>query len=181
MSMRSSWAVVLLLAACTFPEIEIVGQGGGADTSSSSAAAQTGGGTGATTTTSSGSSTGTGAVECDDDMDGAMIEHPDCCTVTAECDCNDDNGDVFPGQEMFFTVKRPDKAPDAIDAFDYDCSGVNEEEWPQGDCTTLGACATGSMLHVFQPVGTYECGADGRHRFCNGLTCEQPTVKLGCR
>lgn len=175
--MRAHLAVAFLLSSCTFPDVEIAGQGGG-DTSTSTTSG-TGGPTSATTGVMS--TTGTATVECDDDLDGALIEHPACCTVAAECDCNDDNKDVYPGQTEWFTLKRPDKLDGAADAFDYDCSGANEEQWPEGDCTTLGACVTPSTLQVFQPVGAYECGAPGRHRYCNGVTCEQPQVMLGCR
>jgi hypothetical protein len=57
-------------------------------------------------------------------------------------DCNDDSGDVFPGQTRFFGTAY--RAPDGSRSYDYDCSGSEDGNGRQ---TVLGTCgALGALL-----------------------------------
>lgn len=173
------WLVAALCAGCSFPEVTFGGGGAGGGGSDSGGAPPTGGnGNGGN---NGGAPPIGGAAACDVDEDGAMIEAPGCCTTPVECDCDDTNPDVHPGQRAFFEEMRPDFSnPSAPEAFDYDCDGVSEPEFPQGNCIDLNACAQATDDQVFQGESEYACGAPGLRRFC-ATTCQQAIDILGCR
>lgn len=172
--------VAVLSAGCSFPDVtfgDSPATGGGGNASGGNPS-EGGNGVGGS---DGGSPPIGGAPACDVDMDGAMTQAPGCCTVPVECDCDDTNPDVFPGQTDFFEVMRPEFSnPRAVGAFDYDCDGVDEEEFPEGNCITLNACATPTEDVVFQGETEYACGAPGLRRFC-ATTCQQMIDILGCR
>jgi len=63
-----------------------------------------------------------------------------------EIDCNDESGDVYPGQTQYFDYA------DSRGSFDYDCNGGVEYQYPY-TCQPLTACdATG--LQIFDSSGT---------------------------
>ncbi len=170
--------VAALCAGCSFPDVTFGGgsaTGGGGD--GNGAAPATGGNGGS----NGGSTPIGGAAACDVDEDGVQIEAPGCCTSPPACDCDDGNPDVFPGQVKFFEVMRPEFSnPAAMAAFDYDCDGVSEKEFPEGNCIELGGCVTPTTDVVFQGEREYVCGAAGLRRYCATI-CDQAIDILGCR
>jgi hypothetical protein len=83
--------------------------------------------------------------------------------VTVGDDCDDNDNRVFPGQTAFFTARRPNNT------FDYNCSGTDEPQFPQGlSCTSgPGGCQTvGTWLGSTVPA----CGRSGLQGACS-TTC----------
>jgi hypothetical protein len=173
--------VAVVCAGCSFPDVTFGGgpaSGGGGD-GNGAAPPEGGNGVGGS---NGGSPPIGGAPACDTDMDGALVQATGCCTVPVDCDCDDTNPDVFPGQTDFFEVMRPEFSnPRAVGAFDYDCDGVDEEEFLEGNCIDLEACATATDDMVFQPESDYACGLPGFIRYCTPPTCQQMIDTLGCR
>lgn len=169
----------VLAAGCSFPEVNFGGgpaSGGGGNGASPPDGGNGVGGNGG------GSPPIGGAPACDVDQDGALIEATGCCTEPAECDCDDDDVLVFPGQTMFFEQKRKNIANESSPlAFDYNCNGMGDPEFPNGTCDTLNQCVLPPIPEVFDPADQFACGAIGNHRFC-ATTCDSDDPStLRCR
>ena len=163
--------------SCSFPDVDFAGGPAGGEGPGAGAAE---GGMG-----SIGGNGGTapigGAAACDADQDGALVLATGCCSVPEDCDCDDDDGDVFPGQMLFFSEKRKNIESETSPlAYDYDCDGQSEPELEMGTCQTLG-CAQPTTKEVFQPADQYACGAVGNRRYCATLMCQQDPTTLRCR
>jgi hypothetical protein len=179
--MRNWVLAACLCAACTFPDVEYETSGAGAAAAGGASASASG-----STASASTAQTGAGANDCgqgqwssDCDADGDGWANEDCCSEPANRDCNDDNGDVHPGQLDYF-------ADPVGSSFDYDCNNVEEEELDQGDCNTLSCASPPNPEYVFAPNGNYECGVPGVKRFCTANTCCaagecDATYRLRCR
>lgn len=177
-----SLALVALSAACTFPDVQIGTGGAGTASASGSGGATTkasasASASGATSTATSGSaatgassSTGSGACEaclattnCDCDGDTVPRYDPahQCMGVgndPTKSDCNDCEGDVFPGQTKYFTAPIPGVQPPAAQ-FDYDCNGKDDPKYVEGPaCTSLSKLGMGGCAHDYANA-TVACGA----------------------
>ena len=72
---------------------------------------------------------------------------------TNKMDCNDENGEVRPGQSKFFDKPIPGTA-----GFDYNCDGKQEQRYTQkAKCKKQGKNCVGSGWGLFVPA----CGATG--------------------
>jgi hypothetical protein len=175
---------VVLLAGCSFPDVTFGGApaSGGNGAGAAAGAAPPTGGSG-----NGGSDGGTapigGAEACDRDHDDALRDVAGCCAT--DCDCDDNDPNVFPGQTAFFVDKREGfELPTEDGAFDYNCDGDDEREFQQGNCGSLGQCEGGSppTFQVFTPgAGGYECGTAGVRRYCAGGCQQDDSYTLGCR
>ncbi|MBI5490838.1 MAG: putative metal-binding motif-containing protein [Deltaproteobacteria bacterium] len=100
--------------------------------------------------------------DADDDDFGDPTDFVDACSLpsgfaSASFDCDDDDSDAHPGQELFFA------APAASGGFDYDCDAEEtpSHDVPAGDCS---ACtAPGERWLNAVP----ECGRSGTLLQCN--------------
>ncbi len=173
-----SLALVALSAACTFPDVQIGTGGAGTASASGSGGATTkasASASGATSTAMSGSvatgassSTGSGACEaclattnCDCDGDTVPRYDPahQCMGVgndPTKSDCNDCEGDVFPGQTKYFVASIPGAQPPSA-SFDYDCNGADDPKYVEGSCTTLNVLGMGGCQKDFAEA-TVPCG-----------------------
>jgi hypothetical protein len=117
-------------------------------------------------------------VSCDGDGDGAPRIGPGCCGAPDPCDCDDNDANVFPDQNMYFSVPRP-FAP-VGEEFDYNCDGAEEKEYVNDTNGCNGVCL-GDV--AFQgDNGDYYCGAPGTLITCMLLNCTaQGGVNLACR
>ena len=83
----------------------------------------------------------------DDDSDGhaVNVSTTGCGPAPAKYitgpvdDCDDQSGDVFPGQTRFFALHRGDGS------FDYDCNGFEEPEYKTGHNLLCASCTTGQV------------------------------------
>ena len=135
---------------------------------------------GSTSTTSATSSSSSGTPGCDDDGDGVDKAGPGCCGAPDDCDCDDLNDDVFPGQSDYFTEPNPNADPMSPTAFDYNCNGAQDKQYPQDTdgCGLLNCAAAEAFTG---DNGEYFCGAPGVFITCNGLTCTvEGNIDLGC-
>ncbi len=127
---------------------------------------------------------GTGGVApaCDGDGDGSPKVGPGCCGAPDPCDCDDNDGNVFPGQMMFFSVPRP-FAPSG-DEYDYNCDSAETKQYPN-DTNGCGGLACEYEIAFEGDNDNYFCGAPGTLVSCAGLlivNCQiQGAVNLGCR
>lgn len=164
--MRASPLVCLLLVACSFPDVTLLGAGGeGATTVSAggSSTLSTGGSTGgasdggATTTSTGGAG---GACDTDADDDGH---------VSIACggdDCDDTDNRAYPGQTQGFGTPRNGGGSGDED-YDFNCSGTNTLF-----LTTMSSCG------VCVVAGTWckeavECGVEVVIYSCEtlGISC----------
>lgn len=183
MSLRAyGGAALLLVTACTFPDVDITitdGSAGGTTPGVGGAGGASGGGGSTGTAMTSGFG---GAALCDDDTDGAWVKSAQCCQTRGECDCDDEEPIVKPSQQSYFPDPRPGFTSEEPLAFDYNCDGVIEKEFPEGGCPM--PCDLDSGKRNFLPAepGNYECGAEGRLWSCSGSMCANDTTyRLGCR
>ena len=70
-------------------------------------------------------------------------------------DCDDSDADAYPGQARWFTTPRRGGG------FDYDCSGGEEQRYPEGSCTCGAAMSCeGSMGYLDESGAGSGCGAE---------------------
>lgn len=174
---RPAWLVgSLLVASCSFPDIEITGGGGAPTTSSPGSSTNNGSsgqsGSGQTSVTSTSDASSSTGVPCVDlDLDGARTGDALCCTPDVDCDCDDDDGDTFPGQTAFFWEPRV-HPPSTPLAFDYNCDKQITREYEPGACGMLNNCnPTSPTIYFDFDTASEECGSTGNRRFCAGNTC----------
>lgn len=126
---------------------------------------------------------GGNAPACDGDGDRVSLMGAGCCGAPDVCDCDDNDSNVFPGQEMFFDEPRPFE-DDRILKWDYDCDGVATKQYPQAadGCGPL-ACV-GTSTEFQGDNGDYFCGAPGTLIICAGIGLQctvQGGATLACK
>ena len=90
------------------------------------------------------------------------------------------NPNVFPGQMAYFADPRPGVDPMSGMAWDYDCDGDQDKEYPQDTdgCGLLNCAAPEAFTG---DNGEYFCGAPGVLIMCNGVTCTVAgNINLAC-
>ncbi len=168
MRLPSTFAVMGLFAACTFPEIHYHadGEGTGAGAAGGGAATGTSTGTGMVTTSTGMSgttttamvSTGT-AMNCDVDQDTHLRADAACGGM----DCDDNDARAFPGQTAFYDTER------TSGGYDFDCNNVEEGERAV-ECAVLPGSGQCPPEFLNTPGTEVGCGDPHPLVDCNGST-----------
>ena len=97
--------------------------------------------------------------------------------VTKGGDCDDDNGEVFPGQQIYFDTAYSRSA--GGHSFDYDCNAKEDQKPPvrkaASPCTLVGTACTGDGIVPNQPV---RAGA-GVDPLCGATEVQTCVLKAG--